>query len=301
MDYQLSPTSALVLLWAEKDSYHGQIAKRFFDTLDLSSGRPLLHEMNEIWSHYDQVIKNRKFGVWDYVNGFIEKNTPLQVVCLGGGLDPISIQVAETFSTANVFDVDLHNMDLKSEIALSIGAPSNLQFVTADVADGELLCRSLASAGWKKEKKSLVIAEGLSYYIQKSNLLKSLKLTLNQGSAQSSAQGNTQSSAQGNTQSSAQGNTQSSALIMEYLTPIEKVHLNQRYIPNRVFKKIREKYQLPQIVTYSHSDIEFLKSQLKAISFSSTNMHDLEYKRIGSNIFFPEKDSGWIGISLIQL
>ena len=281
MDYQLSPTSALVLLWAEKDSYHGQIARRFFDTLDLSSGRPLLHEMNEIWSHYDQVIKNRKFGVWDYVNGFIEKNTPLQVVCLGGGLDPISIQVAETFSTANVFDVDLHNMDLKSEIALSIGAPSNLQFVTADVADGELLCRSLASAGWEKEKKSLVIAEGLSYYIQKSNLLKSLKLTLNQGGAQ--------------------GNTQSSALIMEYLTPIEKVHLNQRYIPNRVFKKIREKYQLPQIVTYSHSDIEFLKSQLKAISFSSTNMHDLEYKRIGSNIFFPEKDSGWIGISLIQL
>ena len=273
MDYQLSPTSALVLLWAEKNSYHGQIARKFFDTLDLSSGQPLLHEMNKVWSHYEQIIKNRKFGVWNYASSFIEENRPSQVVCLGGGLDPISIQISETFAKTNVFDVDLHNMDLKSKIASSVDAPSNLQFVTADIADGEPLCRSLTNAGWKKEKKSLIIAEGISYYIQKSNLLKTLDLTLNQGSA----------------------------FLIEYLMPIEEVDSNQRHIPSHVFKKIRKKYQLPQIVTYSHSDIESLKSQLNAISSSSTNMHDLENKRMGNNTFFPEKNSGWIGVSLIQL
>ena len=61
-------------------------------------------------------ISNRKYGISKFSKEFLSNHTDTQVVILGAGLDPRSLEVAETFPKTIVFDVDMENRDIKKKI-----------------------------------------------------------------------------------------------------------------------------------------------------------------------------------------
>ncbi len=61
---KLSATSALVMLWAGEGCCRSERGRCYLGGLDLSGGRELYRRCNEVWPHYAEVIRNRKFGVF---------------------------------------------------------------------------------------------------------------------------------------------------------------------------------------------------------------------------------------------
>ncbi|MCY4644625.1 MAG: class I SAM-dependent methyltransferase [Bacteriovoracales bacterium] len=169
--HPVSSTSSLVLLWTDKSNYKTPSSQRFWDKLDLDAGRPLDKKIEAKLPEFRKLsvtqINNRKYGIRKFSSEFLKTHPDAQVVCLGAGLDPKSLDTAEDHPGALVFDVDMENMELKEKMTREVQGPNNLKFCTANVGKPQELISSLKAKGWNPEKTTFVIAEGISYYISK--------------------------------------------------------------------------------------------------------------------------------------
>ena len=90
---KLSSTSALVLLWAGQECYKSKQARAFLDQLDLEEGRSLYEQCEKVCFYYDEVIRNRKFGVFNLINKYASsENSMFQA----SALSAVNIRVART-------------------------------------------------------------------------------------------------------------------------------------------------------------------------------------------------------------
>ena len=111
---KLSSTSALVLLWAGQECYKSKKAMEFLNQLDLEEGRDLYEKCEEICPYYDEVIKNRKDGVFNLIKkSFSNENNNFQLVIAGAGLDALGIEVTEHYANTKVFELDNENTEFK--------------------------------------------------------------------------------------------------------------------------------------------------------------------------------------------
>lgn len=255
----LSASSGLVLLWSGRESYKSKAAQSFFDKLDLTHSKPLYDEYNSIWSSYDQVIKNRKFGVWFLVKQALEKNNISQVICLASGLDPLSLQIADFYPDTHVFDVDLDHMEYKSQLTREVSKIENISFIESDITNHKQLIKKLRDKMWDPKAPSLIIMEGISYYLKKDQLFQVVNNLMFRG-----------------------------VLILEYLVPFQLVDIKRRHIPEAVFGKIKENFNLPFIIKYSNDDIKKLAQNLEGKTQCTLNICDLEKKRTQKNTTFQE-------------
>ena len=115
---------------------------------------------------YDQVIKNRKWCIGAWCNSILASGSIEQVVIIAAGFAPLGVELASTFPACTIFDVDLLNMPEKQKICESIsGLGANLHFVEADITDTDKCVGLLNLAGWQGNRPTLVICDGISYYI----------------------------------------------------------------------------------------------------------------------------------------
>ncbi|MBW1679019.1 MAG: class I SAM-dependent methyltransferase, partial [Deltaproteobacteria bacterium] len=133
---RLSSTSELVLLWARKECYQSKKARDYLKQLDLEEGKTLYERCKEVWPYYDEVIKNRKFGVFTLIKKYCtEKINCQQLVIAGAGLDALGIEVTEHYPHVKVFELDKENMDFKSHLFAKLGNKStaNITFIEIDL------------------------------------------------------------------------------------------------------------------------------------------------------------------------
>ncbi len=102
---------------------------------------------------------------------YLESQPDAQIVCLGGGLDPLSLDplsldLAESYPAAVVYDVDLASMALKKEITEAIDGPK-IKFCGVDLTDPDGLVSTLKTEGWDPSHPTLLVAEGITYYVPK--------------------------------------------------------------------------------------------------------------------------------------
>lgn len=91
---KLSSTSALVLLWAQQECYKSKKAKDYLSQIDLEEGKTLYEQCKYACPYYDEVIKNRKFGVFNLIKkSFSNKINIPQLVIAGAGLDALGIEI----------------------------------------------------------------------------------------------------------------------------------------------------------------------------------------------------------------
>ncbi len=267
--YSIPSTSALVLLWTKQSIYNSISAKKFFQKINLDAGEPLRKELEiEGLTHHEEVT-NRKYGVQKFCANFFTATSDGQVIFLGAGLDPKSLDVAELFPNLYVFDVDIDNMDIKERITREIQGPKNIAFCKADIGATEEMRTVLKNHGWDENKKTLLVAEGISYYVPKTVFKKSIQSL----------------------------KTHDGGIILEYSLPYEELPRQGYRI---FFDKLQQLLGLDeQLCCYGVDEVALLSKELGGRLITTMNQTMLEKERTGENTFYGI-DTGCIYVSFIQ-
>lgn len=295
----LSSTSALVLRWADGKAHTSAPAQRFLGMLDLGPGEGIMRECDRFWPHYPEVIRNRKSCVLDLALDCIENDGTRQVVILGAGMDALSIELCSRLDCA-VFDVDSAGMGRKERLvgALTRDLRGALRCITADASDHSSVTSGLSGAGWIRDEPSLLVVEGLSYYLTAGDLW---------GLASGFATAR-----------------RTNRMILEYLLPTSGIPEDLRPVARHPFDLIvKEAYEsviplaafpMPHhppgltaedslwafTTRYGPGDIEARTSELGGAVLSRHDMRSMEMGRTGRNAVFGER-SGWIEVCKIAL
>ncbi len=270
--YEVPATSAFVLLFTPPDFYKGQAAGRFLEQVDLTAGEGLRSQFKEHWDVAYAAIGSRKARVRQLSQSYLHKNPTAQVISLASGLDPMTLALAEQFPGAAVYDVDMSQMDVKADINATIDGPK-VNFVTADLADTAALRRVLADHGWDAELPTLVIAEGITYYVPASVFAQTLGTVRTSGGA----------------------------LVLEYSIPDDAItDVKYRNVIIDFYKELSNLLQMPfPLVRYSLDYVQQLAEQLGGtVELTLADYHG-ELALTGRNEYFETMDSGVIRVSLI--
>ena len=267
---KLSSTSALVLLWAGQECYKSKKAMDFLNQLDLEEGRDLYKKCEEICPYYDEVIKNRKYGVFNLIKkSFSNENNNFQLVIAGAGLDALGIEVTEHYTNSKVFELDNENTEFKYNLYSNLGnkSKSNIVFIEIDLLNPSSVHKSLSVHGWDPMKPTLLLFEGISYYLPTESIQKLVHVI------------------------------KPDRIIFEFLKQDDEIAADKVNIAKRVFDLILSRCKLPYIKRYNYSGIEKLFDNMSVADRYS--MKHLEKMRTGSNKYFPAEDSGWIEVCLL--
>ena len=270
--YEVPATSAFVLLFTEPGIYDGAAAKRFLASVDLSAGQGLKDHFKKIWDLGYAEVFSRKVRVKKLCHQYLHANPGAQVVSLGGGLDPMTLDLAEQFPEASVFDVDMSQMDAKAEINAAVEGPK-VQFVTANLADAVALAQTLQAHGWASDKPTLTLAEGITYYVPAPLFAQALAAVRTNGGA----------------------------LVLEYSLPDDEItDVNHKEVYVSFFADLAALLNLPfPMVRYSKNYVQKLSAELNGRVVKTLYQHDIELEMKGYNEYFDQPDSGAIRVTLI--
>ena len=265
---ELGPTSALVLLWSGSGLYETDNAQKFWSKLDLSEGNEIYGICNSVWEGYGEVIKNRKWRILSWSKEVLASGDITQVVIIAAGFAPMGIELGSLYPQSSVFELDKFNMEAKSELCPSI---ENLHCITADVTDQAQCQSTLVAHGWNPAKPTLLVCEGISYYIADSDSRNMWKLFTLTGSR----------------------------CIFEYLVPQENIAANRRYIPDGVFNAILAYCDVTNPITRWSQELLEKEGGIKILKHNC--LSDMELERTGKSDYFPKADDGWIEIAMFDI
>ena len=128
-----------------------------------------------VWPHYGEVVRNRKACIKRLAMRRLRGGRTRQVVILGAGLDPLSVEIAAlTGYSAVSYEVDATGARRKRRLIeeASAAAAGCVRHVTADLeaAGPRRIASALERRGWRGDMPTLVVAEGVSYYLRKPTL-----------------------------------------------------------------------------------------------------------------------------------
>ena len=266
----LASTSALVLLWEESEIHTSELSQHYKKLIDLNSGRKLITKCNQVWAHYDQVIKNRKNCILNIVNNVLSNIEMQQVVLLGAGLDSLSLEICSRFNSIKIFEVDNAHMEVKKHIVHEIdpSLSNHIKFITFDLSFPKELLNNMKNCGFQKNKPTLIVAEGFSYYMKEKkfwNIIRKFQTPKKQNN-----------------------------LILEYLVPREMIKENRAAIPDKIFKIIGSEFGLENITHYIKTEIQSKIFNLNGNIIANYNMKQMEKERTDENQYFKNDKSGWI-------
>jgi len=275
----ISSTSALVLLWTDGKIHKSCTAKKFFNLLDLELGKEHFEKCNRFWSHYSKIIQNRKSCIINLTKNIILQNNVKQIIILGAGYDALSLEICSWSKSCKVFEIDTANMETKNNLIsfLSTTDPisDSITCITCDVSDSNHIISSLIKHGWDKDIPSLIVIEGLSYYISKSNLYDIIDKFKTKN--------------------------QSNHIILEYLLYHDKIPRKWQAISQYPFDLIAKCCNLDCITRYDVYDIATHLKELGGIISHHYTMSEMEKDQTLQNSIFNFRDDGWIEICEILI
>lgn len=275
----LEPTAALVMLWAH-DLYRTGSAGRFYSCLDLSKGERMRRECEEVCPWYAEVILNRKWCIRRLAVEFITNTSaPCQVVIPAAGRAPLAIELLDACGDgiALALEIDIAGMEEKQRL-YEQAAPARaekIRCIPADLADLPGTAAAIAGAGYDPNRPTVVILEGVSYYISPATLAGIVSLFASPD--------------------------RKNRAIVEYLLPCRLVAEERRTIPHEVWRIINRDCNPGRTVTYSPDEMERTLARAGCDRVVHRSLHGIERARTGTNRYFPDVPDGWIRVACGRL
>ncbi len=266
---KISSTSALVINWTDQHLYQGKKTKQYIEALDLSEGDVLLNALDKA-QHFmhTQAISARKYFMLSKASAFLEdchnKNTCGQVVIMAAGLSPLSASLAEQFPKSRIYDLDLYSMEEKSGLLNNLF--SNISFIKTDLNNIAHWSAELIKNNFDYALPTLVIFEGIVYYLEKEVLINLLKWC----------------------------KAQDASIIGDFCLPPELIHEDYQIYPFRVFEVIRNTLLLPPITFYSRNEFCALLNESGYKEKEVESLPEIHLQRTGNQHPFEISNSGWI-------
>ena len=267
---RLSSTSSLVLLWAQQECYQTKEAVGFLSQLNLEEGNVLYELCNEIFQ-YSEVIKNRKFGVMHFIKKcMVDSGRDQQILIAGAGFDALGVELIALYPHVKVFELDRDNMGIKSAMAAKLDneLDRRISFIEVDLLNTFDVNKELSSHGWNYLKPTLLVLEGVSYYLSTKSIQELVRVI------------------------------SPDSVIFESLKQDKDISIQRLNIPQKVFGLISDSCGLSHINKFSRFQIKNLFNNMYIEN--GYGMEQLERMRTGTNTFFPTEDSGWIEVCLLR-
>ena len=248
------------------------IAKRFLNQLNLDSGKNLFVKCKKFWPHYGEVVKNRKSCILDLVKNAITEKKIEQVIIFGAGYDALSLEISSWSKNCGIFEIDIANMDTKKNLidSLDLSLSNSIRCITLDMFKLDRIVSTLIKHGWNKDIPSIVIFEGISYYLSRDILWKIIEKF--------------------NTA------THYNRILLEYLVPNKKISKQRIPIAEYPFHLIAIESDLINITKYNLEEIMAHLNKHDGILLQHCDMKKMEKNRTLQNIIFKTKQDGWIEI-----
>ncbi len=269
---RLEPTAALVMQWALK-LYTEDTVLQYVNQLDLSSGEALLKECNSVCDWYEEVILNRK----SFIKHLIEQELSaakqeFQLIFLAAGKSPLPVELLykNPHKIHRIFEVDLSGMEDKKRLYLNVcpELTDKLRCVTADITSPDILSMlDMPINGYRHDMQSIIIMEGISYYLQKNDLQNIITRLRTD---------------------------RENIFIIEYMIPYRYVNPARRRIPEEIFKIIQDSCGLSAVTSYTKNELRTLFLKNSGDFIAGYSMADMELNRTGANAHFEKPSDGWI-------
>ena len=270
---KLEPTATCVIKWATK-LYSDDMVLKFINQLDLSSGENLFTKLDSICMWYEEVILDRKYFIKQYIEKELATTeNEYQIVFLAAGKSPLAIEILiKNYSKIHfIFEIDISGMDEKKKLYDKICPifSKKLKCITADITSTNIVdMLDKLEIGYQHNLRTIILLEGISYYISKRELK--------------------------NIIANFQSEKKKNIVIIEYLVPCEYVDKNRRYIPKEIFKTVQKHAGLNEINCYTEDELNRYFKEESGYLTESYSMVDMEFARIGTNVYFKKPNDGWI-------
>ena len=271
---QLSDTSAFVMLLMKDGIHTSKNSQVYRSMLDLSSGREFLRECAHVWPHLDELVLNRKSVILQEVKSSVQSGIN-QVIIFGSGMDALSLEITSLNDTVQVYEVDVDQMEHKQLLVNKVMQDTGrIMCITADLNQSSRVVSNVLDARWDRSKPTLLIFEGISYYLKPGALWEIVR----QFSSHAV-----------------------NHVILEYIVPRDMIDKERAHIPDEVFGIIQD--TLPYDLEIDRFEYNAIVQRAKAIGGFDIRRHtmsNIERRRTGANHFFPTESSGWVEIACFK-
>jgi O-methyltransferase involved in polyketide biosynthesis len=259
------------MLWA-REYYQEYPAAKFIKHLDLSEGQRLFALCNTVCDWYGEIIANRKHFIHYAISEILEsENSPWQIVILAAGMCPLSLNLLaiKNQKIINIFEIDECGMEEKGKMYNEIFPQyaRKIKCISSSINEKRMM-DVLAGVGYRKELQTIVLAEGISYYISKRRL-KDIIQQFATGSKRN-------------------------IFVLEYLIPSDDIPDKNRKISDKIFNIIKKECDLAKIFRYTKSELERIFIQCGGNLLRHETMSGMESLRKKSNQYFKRQNEGWI-------
>lgn len=266
----------MVTLLTGDEIHTSDIAKRFLGMLDLEPVRPFVEGCLDFWPHYDHLVKNRKSCILGLACDAISSDKIRQVIVPGAGLDPLSLEIHARHADCKIFEIDVANMDAKAELLRHVdpSIPDSIRCITGDLSDPETVMTGLIGNGWDPATPTLMILEGISYYLATDALWSTIGML--------------------------QSKSQTNRIILEYLIPYEAIPEAMRPIARYPFDLIERDADLDHIGKYLISDIAADARRIGGKILRHYDMEQMQQDRMPGSTLFCPPNTGWIEVCMFS-
>lgn len=271
LDHKLkvAPTAALVLLHAQS-LYESGASKAYLSQVDFGEAKLLSEQIEAVLRDFGTLVRYRKRFVRYLLNQYLSKEDPVQICILGSGLDPLSMYLLEHYndSITRIFEIDNAHLSLKEQLYRRLLPDMRkLQFIQADITDTLHLPGRLRDAGYHPEATTIVLLEGLVYYITDEQFLNTMQFFRTQN--------------------------KTNVAILDYILPDESVaesalpvYRTTRQLMEKVLEGALQLYSRQQMFAF----IELLHGDVAGVD----SMQDAEFKLNGRNQLYYQEGEGVI-------
>lgn len=258
------------------DSIHpSRLARRYASILDLSSGRALRDACIARWPHYGEVIRNRKSCVLNMADRAVSEGAE-QMVIFGAGYDSLSLEIHSRHPGCRIFELDIANMDAKARMVSSLGGASgSIRHISIDIAKTDDILPALSGRGWSPDASSVLIFEGISYYLPRNTLWETVGLF---GTPR-----------------------RTNRVIMEYFVPEDRLAARVIPISSYPFEIIAAESDIGSIIRYDPDQIRLHAAAVGGVMTGRYTLQQMELERTSRNEFFPAESDGWIEVCVLAV
>lgn len=263
----VASTSALVLL-NTKSLFEAGWGREYLSHIDFSQVEKMSEELGSAGPLFGDILLLRKKMIRYLVRQLMMQRTYQQVCILAAGLDPLGLQIAESYpeQLKGIYEVDNAHMKEKRDIYKLISYnDKRLQHVEADVTNTQQLMEALISAGYDPQLPTLIIFEGIIHYIQEEQFLRTMRVFCSR--------------------------IRNNAVVMEYLIHNDDIPVAFHPTMEKM-QEIMEKNIGTRVRQYSRKKMLNLLSLLEAEIEGAYDLPTAEYLLNGQNRHFHNNGDG---------
>ena len=283
----MGKVAAACAIWSRGEAHVSAEARQYLSMLDVGNGSGIVQGAEQVWPAYGEAVRDRKLCVGAMALRHLANSGIRQVVILGAGLDALSVEIAaRTGNSVVSYEVDASTMPYKRRVLEASGsrAAQHVRCITANLvtAGPGRIASALAREGWDYDRPSLVVAEGISYYVPKQKLANLLGYFRTRDG--------------------------SGRLVQEYVRDAGSIFYDRAPIPERILGMCGSLFGVDRLSRFSDAQaLDFaaggtgrggragVKAALKA-GLRTVGPVEMEKANTGSNALFPGDDSGWFAV-----